>query len=128
MGDAPSERPLLWVASSKRDLLDMPKKVITAFGYGLYEAQIGEHPSIGKVLKGFGGTSVIELVVDHMGDTFRAVYTARFKEIVVVLHAFQKKSKKGIKTPRQDIELIQSRLKLAEEMYEEWKTKRGKNA
>lgn len=115
------EKPLLWVASSKRDLMDMPAKVVSEFGYGLYEAQIGEHPAIGKVLSGFGGASVIELVMDHQGDTFRAVYTVRFAEVVVVLHAFQKKSKKGIKTPKQDIELVHSRLKLAEEMYKEWK-------
>lgn len=125
MGDNKVERPLLWVASSKSDLMDMPQEVISEFGYGLYEAQIGDHPSIGKILTGFGGSKVVELIMDHNGDTFRAVYTVRFKEIVVVLHAFQKKSKKGIKTPKQDIDLIHSRLKLAEEMYKDWKS-RGK--
>jgi phage-related protein len=120
-------RPLLWAASSKRDLLDMPQKVRSEFGHGLHEAQIGAHPSIGKVLSGFGGASIIELIMDHQGDTFRAVYTVRFKEVVIVLHAFQKKSKSGIKTPKQDIELICSRLKIAEDMYSEWKNKRGKN-
>ena len=65
--------------------------------------------------------------MDRKGDTFRAVYTVRFKEVVVVLHAFQKKSKKGIKTPKQDMDLINSRLKLAEAMYKEWKSKRGKH-
>ena len=107
--------------------MEMPQEVISEFGYGLYEAQIGEHPSIGKVLTGFGGANVIELVIDHQGDAFRAVYTVRFKEIVVVLHVFQKKSKKRIKTPKQDIDLIHSRLKLAEAMYKEWKSKRGKH-
>ena len=125
MNDNP--RPLLWVASSKRDLMDMPDKVIEDFGYGLYESQIGFHPSIGKVLKGFGGVKVIELKLDHKDGTFRVVYTARFKEVVIVLHAFQKKSKRGIETPQQEIELIHSRLKLAESMYKEWKNKRGKN-
>lgn len=120
------ERSLLWVASSKRDLLDMPEKVRSEFGHGLHQAQIGAIPSIGKVLSGFGGASVTELVLDHQGDTYRAVYTVRFKEVVIVLHAFQKKSKKGIKTPKQDIDLIRSRLKMAEEIYNEWKTKQNK--
>src|SRR3972149_41729 len=116
MSEHPPERPLLWVASSKRDLLDMPAEVIDEFGFGLYQAQIGKLPDIGKVLRGFGGTRIVERIRDHQGDAFRAVYTVRFAEIVVVLHAFQKKSKKGIETPRQDIELIRSRLKLAEEI------------
>lgn len=127
MNDNTIERPLLWVASSKDDLMEMPQEVISEFGYGLYEAQLGEHSSIGKVLTGFGGANVVELVMDRKGDTFRAVYTVRFKEVVVVLHAFQKKSKKGIKTPKQDMDLINSRLKLAEAMYKEWKSKRGKH-
>lgn len=126
MGGDPFERPLLWVASSKRDLMEMPFDVIDDFGYGLYQAQIGKLPDIGKTLTGFGGSSVIELVKDHQVGTFRAVYTVRFKEVIVVLHAFQKKSKKGIATPKQDMELIHSRLKLAEEIYAEWK-KRRKN-
>jgi phage-related protein len=79
------------------------------------------------VLRGFGGSSVVELVMDHQGDTFRAVYTVRFEEVVIILHAFQKKSKSGKKTPKQDMDLIRSRLRLAEEMYKEWKNKRGKN-
>jgi len=127
MSSPESMRPLLWVASSKSDLLDMPEAVVSDFGHGLYEAQIGAHPSIGKVLKGFGSANVIELVIDHQGDAFRAIYTVRFAEIVVVLHAFKKKSKQGIETPKQDMELIRSRLKLAEEMYKAWKSKRRKN-
>jgi phage-related protein len=119
--------PVLWVASSKRDLLEMPDDVIDDFGFGLYQAQKGKHPKIGKILKGFGGASVIELVRDHSDGTFRFVYTVRFEDVIVVLHAFQKKSKKGIATPKQDIDLIHSRLKLAEMMYKEWKTKGGKN-
>ena len=114
-------RQLFWVASSKRDLLEMPKEVRSEFGHGLYQAQIGAFPAIGKVLSWFGGRSVVELVMDDHGNTFRAVYTVRFKEVVIVLHAFQKKSKSGIKTPKEDMELIHSRLKLAEAMYNEWK-------
>lgn len=123
MGESQAPRPVLWVASAKRDLLEMPSDVIDDFG--LYQAQIGEYPDIGKTLSGFGSANVIELVQDHKGDTFRAVYTVRFSEVVVVLHAFQKKSKKGSATPKQDIDLICSRLKLAEELYKLWKKKKG---
>lgn len=90
MSEKPSERPVLWVVSSKRDLLNMPSDVIDDFGFGLYQAQIGKHPDIGKTLAGFGSANVIELVRDHKGDTFRAVYTVRFSDVLVVLHAFQK--------------------------------------
>ncbi|NGX46990.1 MAG: hypothetical protein K1000chlam3_00359 [Chlamydiae bacterium] len=122
------EKPILWVSSSKRDLMEMPEDVIDDFGFGLYQAQIGRYPDIGKALSGFGSANVIELKRDHKGCTFRAVYTVRFSEAIVVLHAFQKKSKKGKQTPKQDLELIRSRLKMAEEMYKEWKSKkRGKN-
>ncbi len=117
----------MWIASSKGDLMEMPGEVIDDFGHGLYQAQIGKHPDIGKPMSGFGGANVVELVKDHKGDTFRAVYTVRFAEIIAVLHSFQKKSKKGKETPKQDMELIRSRLKVAEEMYKEWKSKRGKN-
>jgi len=120
-------KPLLWVSSSKKNLMEMPEGVITDFGYGLYQAQIGKHPDIAKTLSGFGGASVIELVQDHKGDTFRAVYTVKFSDAIIVLHAFQKKSKRGMETPKQDMELIRSRLKLAEEIYKEWKRKGDKN-
>lgn len=127
MDEIPNTLPVLWVASSKRDFLEMPDDVVDDFGFGLYQAQKGKLPKIGKPLKGFGGASVIELVRDHADGTFRFVYTVRFDDVIVVLHAFQKKSKKGIETPKQDIDLIRSRLKLAEAMYKEWKTKGGKN-
>jgi phage-related protein len=92
----------------------------------MYEAQIGDFPSMGKVLSGLGSADIVELKMDCEGDTFRAVYTVQFEEVVVVLHAFQKKSKKGIETSKQDKDLIQSRLKLAGEMYKEWESKRKK--
>ena len=106
-------------------LTDMPAEVITDFGYGLYQAQLGEHPDIGKTLAGFGGANVIELIQDHTAGTFRAVYTVRFSDAIVVLHAFQKKSKRGKETPKQDMELIRSRLKLAGELYKDWKPSPG---
>ena len=123
MSDKPITRALLWVASSKRDLMDMPDDVIDDFGHGLYQAQIGKHPDIGKTLSGFGGANVIELKLDDEGGTFRTVYTIRFSEVIVVLHSFQKKSKKGKETPKPDMELIHSRLKIAEELYKDWKSK-----
>jgi phage-related protein len=107
--------------------MDMPDDVIDDFGHGLYQAQIGKHPDIGKVLSGFGGANVVELVLDDEGGTFRTVYTIRFSDVIIVLHSFQKKSKKGKETPKPDMELIRSRLKLAEEVYKDWKEKRGKN-
>lgn len=121
MDETPNLLPILWVAASKSNFLEMPDDVVDDFGFGLYQAQKGNHPKIGKILKGFGGASVIELVRDHADGTFRFVYTIRFKGVIIVLHAFQKKSKKGIETPKQDVELIHSRLKLAEVMYKEWK-------
>jgi len=114
-------KAVLWVGSSKRDLLVMPKKVVTNFGYAIYQAQLGIHPDIAKPLKGFSGADVVELVENYRSDTFRAVYTVQFSDTLIVLHAFQKKSTKGIATPKQEIELIKSRLKRAKEIYQEWK-------
>jgi len=104
----------------------MPEDVVGDFGHWLFQVQKGKTPKNAKPLSGFGGVQVMELWKDGADGTFRAVYTIRFAEVVVILHAFQKKSKKGIATPKQDIDLIHSRLKLAEAMYKEWKEKRGK--
>jgi phage-related protein len=82
--------------------------------YALNQVQEGEEPTAAKALKGFGGRNVLELIDDFDGDTYRAVYTVRFAGVVYVLHAFQKKAKKGVATPRQDIDLIKSRLRDAE--------------
>jgi phage-related protein len=88
-------------------------------GHALHEAQSGGKPVSAKALKGFGGRTVLEIVDDFQGDAFRAVYTVRFAGIIYVLHAFQKKSKKGIATPQRDIELIKLRLRDAEELHRE---------
>jgi phage-related protein len=109
----PSVRPLFWVASSRRDYRAFPSRVQESFGFELFLAQTGQHPPSAKRLKGIGG-SVVELVGSFDGDAFRAVYTARFEEAVYVLHAFKKKSKRGIETPKQDIDLIKRRLRDAE--------------
>ena len=89
-------------------------------GYSLHFAQQDKKHPDAKPLKGFGGANVLEVVENHDGDTFRAVYTVRFGGVIYVLHAFQKKSKKGISTPRSDIDLIKQRLKQAEDHYLQW--------
>ena len=110
-------KPVSWIGSSYKDFRDFPDPVQDAMGYALYQAQIGRKHGSAKPLKGFGGAGVLELVADHVGNTFRAVYTVKFATAVYVLHAFQKKSKSGIKTPTEDMELIQRRLKAAEADY-----------
>lgn len=113
----PGEKPLDWVGSSKKDFLAFPEPVKDEMGNALGLAQFGgKHPKA-KPWKGLG-SGVVEIVEDHDGDTYRAVYTVRFREVVYVLHAFQKKSPKGIRTARHDVELIERRLRAAEQDYE----------
>ncbi len=106
-------KPLRWIASSHKDYREFPPKVQDSFGFELFLAQTGQHPPSAKPLKGLG-SGVVELVEDDDGETYRAVYTVRFETAVYVLHAFKKKSKRGIKTPQSDIALIKRRLKDAE--------------
>jgi len=80
-----------WVSSSLRDLKAFPRDVQRALGYALYAAELGEKHSTAKPLKGFSGAGVLEIVEDHDGETYRAIYTVKFKEVVYVLHSFQKK-------------------------------------
>lgn len=115
------ERPLLWVGSSKKDLLELPVPVRRFFGHALDFAQRGEQHGAAKVLKGFGGAGVLEVVEDDADGTYRAVYTVRFREAVFVLHVFQKKSKRGIATPQVDMEVIRQRLKVAAIVAQELK-------
>lgn len=111
------ERPLYWVGSSLEDLRTFPDTVIDVMGYALHLAQQGDKHPDAKPLKGFPGGSVLEITADHDGNTWRAIYTLKYKDTLYVLHAFQKKSKQGIKTPRQHINMIQRRLKLAQEHH-----------
>jgi phage-related protein len=112
-------KPLEWVGRTQEDLKEFPVAVRRDIGFALYFAQMGDkHPSA-KPLKGFGGAGVLEVVEDFDGNTFRAVYTVRFADAVYVLHVFQKKSKKGIATPKQEIELVHKRLQIAEKMSKE---------
>ena len=113
-------KPLFWIASSRNDLQHMPEEVRKTFGYALHQAQEGSKHENAKPLKGFSGAGILEVVEDFSGNTFRAVYTVRFKDAVYALHVFQKKSKKGIATPKHELDLISSRLKRAEEHYIEW--------
>jgi phage-related protein len=110
-------RTVVWVGPSRKDLKAFPRPVQRAVGLALYAAQLGETPPDAKVLKGFGGAGVLELVEDHRGDTYRAVYTVRFATRIYVLHAFQKKSKHGVATPQKEIALIRARLNWAEQLY-----------
>ena len=109
-------KPVVWVGSSRKDLRAFPDEVQRHVGYALYVAQRGGKHRDAKVLSGFGGAGVVEVVTDFRGDTFRAVYTVRFAANVYVLHAFQNKSKSGRETPQRDAELIKKRLREAEQI------------
>lgn len=110
-------KPLYWLVNSLKNLKEMPEDVQDTFGHALYLAQTGEKHRAAKPLKGFSGAGVLEVIEDYEGNTYRAVYTVKFGEVVYVLHVFQKKSKSGIATAKQEIDLIESRLKQAQEMY-----------
>lgn len=116
----PLPKPVRWVGTSKDDVSGFPKEVRQRVGGALWEAQIGRKASFARSLKGFGGAGVLEIIDDFDGNTFRAVYTVRFAMTVYVLHAFQKKSKHGIATPRSEQNTIKRRLKRAREDYEQW--------
>jgi len=107
-------KPLNWVGSAKKDLKELPIEVQDTFGYALYLAQTGEKHEQAKPLKGFGSAAVLELVENEQGNTYRAVYTVQIEDAVYVLHCFQKKSTKGIATPKSDMDLIKERLKAAQ--------------
>ncbi len=107
-------KPVAWVGSAYRDFVAFPEAVQDEMGHALYLAQTGRTYAGAKPLKGFGGASVMEIVEDDRSGTYRAVYTVKFETAVYVLHAFQKKSRKGIATPREEIELVHRRLKIAQ--------------
>ena len=114
-----AERSLVWMGSSRRDLRGFPREVRRNLGQALYAAQQGETDPSAKPLRGFGGGSVLEIVADYDGNTWRSVYTVRYAEAIYVLHAFQKKSKRGIATPKKDMDLIRHRLAEAERLRRE---------
>jgi phage-related protein len=110
-------KPIYWVGNSKEDLLEFPEDVRIEVGFALYVAQKGGKHSSVKPLKGFKGAGVLEIIEDYDTNTYRVVYTLRFKDVIYVLHAFQKKSKHGVATPQKEIDPIETRLKRAEEDY-----------
>jgi len=118
-------KPIRWVGSAKRDLDGMPEDVKDVFGHAIDIAQSGGRHPDAKAMSGFGSAGVVEVVEDHRGDTYRAVYTVKFAGWIYVLHCFQKKSKSGIKTPKEDIDLINIRLKAAKSDFEALKLRQG---
>jgi phage-related protein len=114
------DKPLFWIGSSLDDLSGFPLAVKKVMGFALRQAQQGGKHIHAKPLKGFKGAGVLEVVADHDTNTYRGVYTVKFQRAVYVLHAFQKKSKSGKKTPRSAIELVKRRLAAAKEHHESW--------
>ncbi|MEM9542629.1 MAG: type II toxin-antitoxin system RelE/ParE family toxin [Cyanobacteria bacterium P01_E01_bin.42] len=110
-------KPLIWVGSSKEELLEFPKALIAEIGFILYQVQIEQYDSRIKPLKGFNG--VFEIVSNYQTNTYRTIYAVKIDHSVYVLHAFKKKSKKGSKTPKQTIELIENCLKQARKISQE---------
>ena len=107
-------KPLYWVGSSKKDLMSLPGLIRDVFGYALHLSQDSKKHTQAKPLKGFGGAGVLEVIEDHFGNTYRAVYTVKLANGVYVLHCFQKKSTSGIQTPKPDMDLIHERFKAAQ--------------
>lgn len=112
-------KPNYFIGSSKKDLSEFPQDVKDVLGQAIFLAQKGEKHIDARPMKGFSGAGVLEVVERHDGDAYRAVYTVQFEGAVYTLHCFMKKSKKGGETPKPDMELIKSRLKLAQEDYAE---------
>lgn len=116
----PVPKPVRWIGRSRAELRSFPAAVRNRVGGALWEAQIGRKAPFAKPLKGFGGAGLLEVVSDFDGDTYRAVYTVRFAGVIYVLHAFQKKSTRGIQTPRRVLETIAERLARAREDHRKW--------
>ena len=108
-------KDIVWVASSLEDLKRFPEPVQKVMGFALFQAHCGGKHLQARPLKGFGGAGVLEIIEDFDGNAFRTVYTVRFADAVYVLHAFQKRSKKGIKTPKREMDVVRSRLRMAQE-------------
>lgn len=119
-------KELGWVASSKKDLMGFPFNVRKEMGHALYIAQQGGKHKNAKPLKGFGGATVLEVVQNDGNGTYRTMYTVQFAQVVYVLHVFQKKSKTGIKTSKQDMDLVEKRLTAAQQMHQEWLIRQNK--
>ncbi len=110
---------VIWVGKSYEDLKGFPPPVRSAMGYALYAAQTGKKHEHAKVLSGMGSAKVIEIRENDRSGTYRIIYTTEIDDFVFVLHAFQKKSKSGIATPKQELELLKNRLKEAKVLYKD---------
>src|SRR5713226_5815983 len=121
LGLGEESKPLFWVGSSRKDLKRFPVEVRRLMGFALWQAQCGRTHVDAKPLKGFGGSGVLEVIEDHDRGTYRVVYAVKLAGAVYVLHSFQKKSKKGVETPKHELELVGKRLKIAEELHAEWR-------
>jgi phage-related protein len=110
-------KPVHFVASSLKDLQALPAVVRGSFGRLLLDTQYGETPYGAKPLKGFGGAGVLELIENYDTNTYRAIYTVRLAGAVYVLHVFQKKSRKGIATPKSDLDLVRLRYEMARQHH-----------
>jgi phage-related protein len=115
--DEPEAKPVHWIGNSLKELKQFPEDVMGVMGYAIHLAQIGQKHPRAKPLKGFRGAGVVEMIDDFNTDTYRTVYAVRYAGAVYILHAFQKKSKKGIETSQQDIDLVNKRLALAEDHW-----------
>ena len=118
-------RDIVWLGSSLDDLREFPEEPRREVGFALREAQNGNKHPDAKPLKGFHGASVLEIVEDFDTNTYRAVYTVKYEEAVYVLHCFQKKSKSGISTPKQDLNLIEMRFRQAEKEHRQWQNQQN---
>lgn len=110
-------RPLVFVNNARKELKEFPEAVQDEVGSALLDVQWGAVPTNAKPMKGFGGVTVMEISERYDTNTYRAVYTARLEGVVYVLHCFQKKSKRGIATPKPDMEIIEKNLKAAREKH-----------
>lgn len=113
-------KELGWIASSKRDLMEFPLDIRKEMGHALYIAQQGGKHKDAKPLKRFGGATVLEIVQSDGNGTYRTMYAVQFEAVLYVLHAFQKKSKTGIKATKQDMDLVEKRLTAAQHTHKEW--------
>ncbi len=118
--DIPLPKPLFWIASSHKDLKSFPDEVQDVMGRALLDAQFGDKHPHSHPLQGFGSAGVLEVVDSFDGNAYRTVYTITFPSAVYVLHAFQKKSTRGISTPRHEIEVVKARIRAADEHYRSW--------
>lgn len=125
MAVTPRIKPVFWIGHTKEELSSLHEDVRDAVGQALFEAQKGGRHSSAKPLSGYGDAGVLEIVVDHAGDAFRAVYTVRWPNRLYVLHVFQKKSKSGIRTPKADLNLIDGRLKRLTEWHVAERRRKG---